>query len=146
MFSASQASHGSFHTAIGQLTAAHVCENPVQVENSPPHHSQQQTQVKNNNTKCWWVQSAISVPVKMTVIAAGVERQVPEWRSGPLPEVGVSLCRQSVGVFPVDSRETARDDRPHVKVQTRTTTGFGIMNNRPSALRESASKSTVIVP
>lgn len=38
----------------------------------------------------------------------------------------------------------ARDDRPHS--QTRTTTGFGIMNNRQSALRESASKPTVIVP
>lgn len=92
MFSASQASQASFHAAIGQLIAARVCENPVgklkiprftTPDNKPTSQKQQH--------ECWWVQSAISVPAKMTVIAAGVERQVPEWRSGPLPEVGVRV-------------------------------------------------------
>lgn len=92
MFSASQASHASFHAAIGQLIAARVCEKLVgklkiprlTTRNNKPTSRKQQHQ-------CWWVQSAISVPAKMTVIAAGVERQVPEWRSGPLPEVGVRV-------------------------------------------------------
>ena len=46
MFSASQPSHGPFHTAIGQLMTACVCENPVPKLKIPCLTFQQETESK----------------------------------------------------------------------------------------------------
>lgn len=107
------------HWAID--AAAHVCESAVKVENSPPHNSQQQLhEVRKQQHQFWWVHSAISVPSKMTVIAAGVERRVPEWRSGPLPEVGgFSLPPKCRSISSRDSRDGRGMTDPTVKQEPR---------------------------